>query len=110
MKTILKWLIPMAALLLAASCKPTEYDSFGTIYGRITDVSTADPIPQAYVTLSPGGKSVLSGEDGTFEFPELDPQQYTITVQKAGYQTNRKSITVVAGERVEANITLQENL
>ncbi|MCM1041173.1 MAG: carboxypeptidase-like regulatory domain-containing protein [Bacteroides sp.] len=112
MKRLFKWLIPVAALLLTVSCKSTELepDNFGAIYGTIADyVDTEKPIPEAYVTLSPGGKSVLSGEDGTFEFPDLEPQQYTITVQKAGYQTNRKSLTVVAGERVKVNITLQKN-
>ena len=49
----------------------------------------------------------MTGSDGLFEFLELSPQQYTITVQKADYQTNRKTITAVVGEKIEANITLK---
>ncbi|MCM1532189.1 MAG: carboxypeptidase-like regulatory domain-containing protein [Bacteroides sp.] len=111
MKRLFKWLIPVAALLLTVSCKSTETepDNFGAIYGTIADVDTEKPLPEAYVTLSPGGKTASSGEDGTFEFPDQEPQQYTITVQKSGYQTNRKSLTVEACERVEVNITLQKN-
>jgi hypothetical protein len=39
----------------------------------------------------------------------LDAQQYTITVQKDGYSTNRKTVTVFAGEKTEASIPLTKN-
>jgi hypothetical protein len=48
----------------------------------------------------------VSGDDGRFEFKDLEAVQYTITVQKTGYQTNRKTVTAVAGESVKADIPL----
>jgi uncharacterized membrane protein len=96
------------ATCIKSSCTK-EYDSFGTLYGVITDHETGNPIGIASLVLSPGGKTKTTGEDGMFEFNDLDPQQYTITVQKTGYQTNRKTITVVSGEKTEANIPLTKS-
>ena len=96
----------LMALPIFFSCTKDEYDSFGTLYGVVTDKHTGDPLSNVTVTLSPGGASKLTGSDGMFEFPDLTPQQYTITVQKAGYETNRKTISAVVGEKVQANITM----
>ncbi len=105
MKKIL-FLCLMALPLLISSCSKDEYDSFGTLYGVVTDTNTGDPLGNVTVTLSPGGVSKLTGSNGLFEFEELTPQQYTITVQKPGYQTNRKTLSAIVGEKVEANITM----
>lgn len=104
MKKIL--LLCLVALPLFLSCTKEENDSFGTLYGVVSDVKTGSPLDNVTVTLSPGGTTKLTGSDGLFEYSELTPQQYTITVQKAGYQTNRKTLSAVVGEKTEANITM----
>ena len=104
MKKIL--LLCLMALPLFLSCTKEENDSFGTLYGVVSDVKTGSPLENVTVTLSPGGTTKLTGSDGLFEYSELTPQQYTITVQKAGYQTNRKTLSAVVGEKTEANITM----
>lgn len=96
----------LMALPLIISCSKDEYDSFGTLYGVVTDTNTGNPLGNVSVTLSPGGVTKLTGSDGLFEYTELTPQQYTITVQKSGYQTNRKNVTAVVGEKVQTNITM----
>lgn len=104
MKKIL--LLCLMALPFFLSCSKEENDSFGSLYGVVSDVKTGNPLDNVTVTLSPGGTSKLTGSDGLFEFTELTPQQYTITVQKAGYQTNRKTLSAVVGEKTQANITM----
>lgn len=96
----------MALPLFISSCSKDEYDSFGTLYGVVSDTQTGDALDNVTVTLSPGGITKLTGSNGLFEFIDLTPQQYTITVQKTGYQTNRKTISAVVGEKVEANISM----
>jgi len=91
------------------SCSKKEYDLFATLYGVVTDHETGEPIANATVVLSPGGKTKITGNDGLFEFLDLDATQYTITVQKTGYQTNRKTVTAIASEKTEANIPLTKN-
>ncbi len=104
MKKIL--LLCLLALPMFLSCSKEEQDSFGTLYGVVTDKQTGDPLNNVTVTLSPGGTTKITGSDGLFEFAELTPQQYTITVQKSGYETNRKTLSAVVGEKIEANITM----
>lgn len=109
MNRILKLLVPAILLMAMFSCKPATYDTFGSIYGVISDMDTAEPIVNAIVVLSPGGTSLMTAEGGRYEYKDLEPQQYTITVQKNGYSTNRKSVTVVPGEKTEANISIRKN-
>lgn len=99
--------ISLLVMPLLLSCSKEEYESFGDLYGTVTDSKTGDLLPNVTVILSPGGITKVTGTDGLFEFKDLEPQQYTITVQKTGYDTNRKNVTVVVGERIEANITMK---
>ena len=95
-----------AFAVVATSCSKTEYNNFATLYGVVSDNTTGNPIANATVVLSPGGTTKTTGNDGRFEFSELEPQQYTVTVQKVGYQTNRKSIIAIIDVLNEVNITL----
>lgn len=99
----------MTLIALATSCEPVTYDTFCTISGTVIDLDTGDPVQQATVTLSPSGKNTYTGYDGTFEFLDLDARQYTVTVQKTGYVTNRKTVTTVAGGIVDISMTLQKS-
>lgn len=92
-----------------SSCTKDSVDLYASIYGVITDNETGEPIANASVVLSPGGKTKTTGTDGIYEFLDLDAAQYTITVQKTGYQTNRKTVTAVAAEKTEANIPLTKS-
>ena len=110
MRKIAITLLSMVFILGAFSgCTKNEYNLYATLYGVVSDHETGDPIPNASIVLSPGGKTQTSGTDGRFEFQNLDPMQYTVTVQKTGYQTNRKTVTAVAAEKTEANIPLTKS-
>lgn len=107
-----KTILFSAVLLImtcVSSCSKKEYDNFATIFGTVSDHIGGEPISNASVVLSPGGKTKTTGTDGRYEFNDLDPQQYTITVQKSGYSTNRKTVTAVIAEKTEANIPLTKN-
>lgn len=106
-KTILRVLIGLVPAVLLCSCGNNYVlDIYGTISGRVTESSTGEPLPAAQVTLVQGGNTVQTSTDGTFSFSRLDEGQYTVSVQKAGYQANRKTVTVVSGETVNVVIPL----
>lgn len=109
MKTISKIVCGWCLLFCITSCSQIEYDIYGTLAGSVVDVDTNQPIEGASVILSPGGKNVLTAADGTFSFIDLDPQQYTVMVQKAGYSTNRKVVTVVVAETTQISLTMQKS-
>lgn len=94
--------------LLFIGCETRIIDITGTLSGTVVEMTTGDVIAGALVTLAPSGKNTYTGVDGFFEFQELDAQQYTLTVQATGYQTNRKTVSIVAGSTERVNITLQK--
>lgn len=106
MKRTLFLLLTLVAL--TTSCEPVTYDTFGGISGEVVDLDTSDPVQQATVTLSPTGMNTYTGSDGSFEFIDLDERQYTVTVQKTGFETNRKTVTIVAGRVIPIKITMQK--
>ncbi len=94
-------------LVLFSGCSSSDdYDIYATIRGRITDYVTGEPLTNASVVLSPSNQTKQTADDGVFVFEELDAQQYTLSVQKTGYQPNRKIVNALSGESVEVNIQL----
>lgn len=103
-----KILFGLIALLALTSCSKTDVDIFATLHGIVCDFETGDPLAGCSVVLSPSGATKITGNDGYFEFQDITAQQYTVTAQKTGYTTNRKSINAVSGEDTELNITLSK--
>lgn len=105
-------LLSFAALIIAGccfSCKKENYDIYASIDGFIYDEVDGEPLNGVTITITPGGKSMVTGSDGYFEFTSLDPQQYSISAQKVGYSSNRRTVTGVSGEYVHVTITLSKN-
>lgn len=101
----------VTALLLSAflfcSCGDDyTLDIYGSISGQVTDYTSGDPLINAQVTLIPGAKTTQTGSDGSFSFSGLDEGQYVVSVQKNGYQSNRKNVTVISGETVSVVVPL----
>ena len=108
MKRIVSLCLFCATFLIFSGCAKDEEDVTGSIYGIVSDAATGEPVSSANVSLSPSGKSVVTGNDGRYEFPGLTPGQYTVQVTKNEYESNTKQITVVAGEQASGDITLQQ--
>ncbi|MCT2586364.1 S8 family serine peptidase [Actinophytocola gossypii] len=62
--------------------------------GTVTDAATGDPVDGATVTIEPGGRGVVTGDDGTFT-TRLEPGTYSITVDAFGYQQGAVSTVEV---------------
>ena len=90
------------------ACKPETFDSYGNISGTVIDVDSGEPVQQALVTLNPTSKNTYTGIDGQFEFIELEAQQYTATVQKTGYQANRKLVNVNPGKTTNISLVMRK--
>ena len=97
----------LMALVMMVGCEPVTYEVFATVSGTVVDATTMEPIGGVSVQLSPSSKNMVTGADGRFEFAEVDAVQYTITVQKSGYSTNRKLVNAIAGETTDVSITME---
>ena len=105
-------LVSFAVLLMTGfcgSCSKADYDIYASIDGFVYDDANGEPLRGVTITITPGGKNMLTGSDGFFNFTDLDPQQYSISAQKAGYSSNRRTVTGVAGEAVHVTLTMLKN-
>lgn len=112
MKTKLLGNLFLSGVLLVScglfqNCAKDEVETTGTIYGIVNDSDNGEPVQDAHVALSPDGKTANTGSDGSYEFQNLQPGQYTIQISKTGYKTNTKRITVIAGEKASGDMVLK---
>ncbi len=107
-KTLLCGALTGFLLSCCLSCSVDDYEIYATILGEVADAETDLPLSGALVTISPTNQTKRSGEDGTFMFENLDAGQYNISVQKDGYQTNRKVVQTFSGEEASVNILLKK--
>ena len=104
---LLKCLFAVMLLAFAVGCSSNDYyEIFAKIQGVVTDYETGALLENASVTLSPSGLSRQTDASGQYSFSDLDVQQYTVTVQKSGYQPNRKTVTAVSGETLQVDVQL----
>lgn len=99
----------MLAGLLFAACAEDLKDEIpvGRISGIVSDKNTGEPVATVSATLSPGGNSTVTGSDGSFEFVELSPGEYTVNINKEGYNGNNKTVTVVEGQTTQAHLLIE---
>ncbi len=101
-------LLTLCLPLLFSGCVKAISDYNVSIYGTVIDSKTYEPIQGALITIIPSSKSCYSGLDGYFEFEDLLVQKYTITAQKDGYITDRKTVNLMAGEKQELTFALKK--
>lgn len=106
MKKLFYLLIAFCTVLSFVSCAKDEVELTGDIFGRISDSKNGEPVSSVTVTLTPGGKSTITGTDGTFLFSDITHGQYSLQAQKEGYNTNYKQIAIVIGETAYGDMAL----
>lgn len=95
------------AMLLLTGCPGSVDPVVGEVSGNITDYLSNKPLDGASVTISPLGKSYTTGTDGYYEFLGLSSQEYTVTVAKANYETDKKQVFVEVGKNNKLDFSLR---
>lgn len=93
-------------LFVTGACQEDAIDTTGAIYGKVTDSESGEVLQDVTITLTPGGLSRTTGSEGTYEFIELESQQYQVQAQKDGYVTNSKSVRVLVGQAASGDMRL----
>ncbi|MET0394883.1 MAG: TonB-dependent receptor [Chitinophagaceae bacterium] len=102
MKRLCIWIIlALTGMTLFAQQRPS-----GTIAGT---VRTADDQHAALVTvmLKHTKKSLLTAEDGSFVFRNLQPGAYELEISMVGYETASQQVTVEANKTTDVSFRLQ---
>ncbi len=99
--------ILLAGLLFVACDDINEEINVGRISGVVSDKNTGEPVATVSAVLSPGGNSTVTGSDGSFEFVDLGPGEYTVNINKEGYKSNDKVVTVVANQTTQTHLLIE---
>jgi hypothetical protein len=95
-------------ILLAAGPFTASAQSSGGLRGQVLDPSKAI-VPGATVTLA-AGKNVFttkSGQDGTYNFHDVTPGLYSLTVDVEGFaQLTKNNISIVAGQVRQLDVSV----
>ena len=114
-KQVFWFLFPVIAVVLGAfiySCTEKEEDLKGTIYGTVTDHLTNEPIGGVNIKLKQTGEATLTGSDGSFEFKDLDANNYSLQLSKAGYNDldDDYIIKLEAGKRIKRDVQMSPQI
>jgi TonB-linked SusC/RagA family outer membrane protein len=80
----------------------------GTIVGRVTDATTAGPVPAAQVFIADLDIGVLSQQNGSYLLVNVPAGTQTVTVQRIGYGEASQTVTVTAGGTANLNFEISE--
>ncbi len=110
-RSSLIWLLVLLFAGLCGTDRLTAQTSYGSIVGTVTD-PTGAIVPGAKVTLKNTNTNVTqpttTGSGGNYNFVNLVPGIYSITVSEAGFQSiTQERIDVQIGGTTRANVTLQ---
>ena len=94
------------------SCTQDSEVTTGGIYGTVTDYATGEPVGNANVKLKPTGEATLTGSDGTYEFRDLKPDNYSLFLSKAEYADldDNYVITVEAGKKTKRDVQMSKQV
>jgi len=77
----------------------------GSVQGTVTDGKTKSPVAGATVSLK-GKPSVQTDSSGRYNFRDVAPGSYSVSVRKTGYKGGGGAVTVKSGQTATANVTL----
>jgi len=98
--------LPLLAFLFTA-CPSDPVDTTGSISGTIRDAHSNSVLQGATVTLSPSGRSTVTGTDGRYQFSDVEMGEYTVSVSKADYVSDSKPATVQVGQNTPLDFALR---
>ena len=99
----------LLGIYAASSCSSdiSEENKYGSIAGSVSDATTGEPVPTVRVKLTPGGNSTVTGTDGSFNFLNLEPAEYTLDISKEGYKANSAKVNVRIGAPTSAHLLIE---
>lgn len=80
------------------------------IAGRVTELSTGDPLPGVNVYLAGSSIGTSSNPDGSFQFQTSLEGRFTLIASFLGFKRFQQDIDFIAGDTLRIDIQLQENL
>lgn len=94
-------------MLLCTACTKEAEVTTGEIHGIVTESGNGTaPLSGVRVTVLSTGSSTTTGSDGQYSFYELEAGSYKLQFMKEGFETNTKSVSVIAGQKATCDMQL----
>ncbi len=90
--------------LFSCSKDAIDLETFGIIEGLVIDSETEEPVRNVNITTTPPTHSILTNDNGEFEFDEIPTGSYSVKASKPGYRD--KTVSVSVREDRVANATI----
>lgn len=103
-RTLLHYYILLLSLLIV-SCTKEIIDTTGNLTGVISDSRSGAFLSGVSVALAPTGKTYTTGVDGKYEFRGIESQEYSVSVSKSGYQSDKRTAFIQVGQ--DTNLDFQ---
>lgn len=99
----------LLCLTLVATALSLSAQQTGSIAGRVTDTSGAS-LPGVTVTATsnvlPQPRVTVTGDNGDYRLPALQPGSYTVTYVLAGLQEARRRVSVIVDQTATVDVEL----
>ncbi len=108
-----KRIVGLVLVLAVAMPLGARAGTTGSLRGRVVDAATHAPIAGAAVNATSPSQAVQSVSDasGTFAFISLQPDTYTVSASKAGYDPQSQAgISILADQSSTVTVSLQKTL
>jgi len=96
--------------VVLSDAEPATMTAQGIVVGKIIDGKTQQPIHGAAIVLDRNSKGVVSGDDGRFRIINVTSGPHVAHVKMLGFGKVTKTITVVDGETVSVDVTLEPSV
>lgn len=92
---------------LCIGCTKEAEVTTGEIHGVVTESGNGTtPLSGVRVNILSNGSSATTGSDGQFSFRELEAGAYKLQFIKEGFETNMKTVSVIAGQKATCDMQL----
>ena len=103
-------LFTVVAILCAATVGLVAQATTGSITGSVSNQSTRLFLDRAEVKIGGTNRAALTDRDGTYELIGLTPGIYNLVVSYTGLDTEKRRVTVTAGEKAVQDFTLTSGI
>lgn len=107
-RSIRRFLCVLAVLAVPATVRAQT----GAVAGRVTDSTTATPLPGATVRVLSGSNTVgqaTTGEDGSYRVSNLAAGTYDVSITRLGFSARRVArVQVVEGQTAQLDVRMTE--
>ena len=84
------------------------YAQTATLKGTVLESNSGDELPGASVVLKNENRGMMSREDGSFLFKNLEPGTYTVVITFVGYTKKVRKVELSSSQVTEITITLSQ--